>query len=59
MYSDVHELHYSKIKTYKECPLLYKYKYMDDKISGWTTAGYYTVNILLFPLMILALAAAK
>ena len=35
------------------------YKYMDDKISGWTTAGYYTVNILLFPLMILALAAAK
>ncbi len=35
------------------------YKYMDDKISGWATAGYYTVNILLFPLMILALAAAK
>ena len=31
MYSDVHELNFSKIKTYLECPLLYKYKYMDGR----------------------------
>lgn len=35
------------------------FKYLDDKISGWTTAGYYTTCVLLAPLYILALLAAK
>jgi len=30
----VYELNYSKIKTYKECPLLYKYKYIEGKKDG-------------------------
>jgi hypothetical protein len=35
------------------------FKYLDDKISGGTTAGYYTSCVLLAPLLILALLAAK
>ncbi|WP_428897809.1 PD-(D/E)XK nuclease superfamily protein [Parelusimicrobium proximum] len=34
MYSDPKELNYSKVKTYNECPLLYKYKYLDGKRDG-------------------------
>ena len=39
MYSDVYELNYSKIKTYMECPLLYKYKYMENKREGLVPAS--------------------
>ena len=38
MYHDVHELNFSKIKTYLECPLLYKYKYMDGRKEGLVPA---------------------
>ena len=31
MLEDVHELNYSKIKTYLDCPVLYKYKYMEGR----------------------------
>ena len=34
-------------------------KYLDDKISGWTTAGVWTRNILLLPLLVLVLLAGK
>lgn len=45
MYSDVRELNYSKIKTYKECPLLYKYKYVEDKREGLVPASSLGVSI--------------
>ncbi len=45
MYSDLYELNYSKIKTYTECPLLYKYKYMEDKREGLTPASSLGVSI--------------
>ena len=45
MYSDVRELNYSKIKTYHECPLLYKYKYMEDKREGLVPASSLGVSI--------------
>ena len=34
MYSDVYELNFSKIKTYQECPVLYKLKYIEGKREG-------------------------
>lgn len=45
MYSDVHELNYSKIKTYLECPLLYKYKYIDGRKEGLVPASSLGVSI--------------
>lgn len=45
MYSDVHELNYSKIKSYLECPLLYKYKYMDGRKEGLVAASSLGVSI--------------
>lgn len=45
MYSDVHELNYSKIKTYLECPLLYKYKYIDGRKEGLVAASSLGVSI--------------
>ena len=45
MYSDVKELNFSKIKTYKECPLLYKYKYIDGKREGLVPASSLGVSI--------------
>lgn len=45
MYSDVYELNYSKIKTYQECPLLYKYKYIEGKRDGLVPASSLGVSI--------------
>lgn len=45
MYSDVRELNYSKIKTYQECPLLYKYKYVEGKREGLVPASSLGVSI--------------
>jgi len=45
MYSDTRELNYSKIKTYHECPLLYKYKYIDGKREGLVPASSLGVSI--------------
>ncbi len=45
MYSDVYELNYSKIKTYMECPVLYKYKYMENKREGLVPASSLGVSI--------------
>jgi RecB family exonuclease len=45
MLSDVHELNYSKIKTYQECPLLYKYKYIEGKREGLVPASSLGVSI--------------
>ena len=45
MYSDVYELNFSKIKTYLECPLLYKYKYMDGRKEGLVAASSLGVSI--------------
>lgn len=45
MYSDVHELNYSKIHAYQLCPLLYKYKYMDGRREGLTPASSLGVSI--------------
>ncbi len=45
MYSDVRELNYSKIKTYNECPLLYKYKYIDGKREGLVPASSLGVSL--------------
>lgn len=45
MYSDVHELNYSKIKSYQECPLLYKYKYIEGKREGLVPASSLGVSI--------------
>ncbi|MBR3632521.1 MAG: PD-(D/E)XK nuclease family protein [Elusimicrobiaceae bacterium] len=45
MYNDVHELNFSKIKTYLECPLLYKYKYIDGRKEGLVAASSLGVSI--------------
>ncbi len=45
MYSDTRELNYSKIKTYQECPLLYKYKYIDGRREGLVPASSLGVSI--------------
>ena len=45
MYSDVYELNYSKIKTYLECPVLYKYKYIEGKREGLVPASSLGVSI--------------
>ena len=41
----VYELNYSKIKTYKECPLLYKYKYIEGKKDGLVPASSLGVSL--------------
>lgn len=41
----VYELNYSKIKTYLECPLLYKYKYVEGKKDGLVPASSLGVSI--------------
>ncbi|MBR2082789.1 MAG: PD-(D/E)XK nuclease family protein [Elusimicrobiaceae bacterium] len=45
MLSEGHELNYSKIKTYQACPLLYKYKYLEDKRERLTPASSLGVSI--------------
>ena len=45
MQSDPHELNFSKIKTYRECPLLYKYKYIEGKREGLVPASSLGVSI--------------
>lgn len=45
MYSDVRELNYSKIKSYQECPVLYKYKYVMGKREGLVPASSLGVSI--------------
>ena len=45
MYSDVYELNYSKIKTYLECPVLYKLKYIEGKREGLVPASSLGVSI--------------
>ncbi len=45
MYSDPRELNYSKIKTYHECPLLYKYKYINGRREGLVPASSLGVSI--------------
>lgn len=45
MYSDVYELNYSKIKSYLECPLVYKYKYIEGKKEGLVPASSLGVSI--------------
>ncbi|MGB2578729.1 DNA helicase-2/ATP-dependent DNA helicase PcrA [Elusimicrobium simillimum] len=41
----VYELNYSKVKTYLECPLLYKYKYVEGKRDGLVPASSLGVSI--------------
>ena len=45
MQNDPHELNFSKIKTYRECPLLYKYKYVEAKREGLVPASSLGVSI--------------
>lgn len=45
MYSDVYELNFSKIKTYQECPVLYKLKYIEGKREGLVPASSLGVSI--------------
>ena len=45
MQNDPHELNFSKIKTYHECPLLYKYKYVEGKREGLVPASSLGVSI--------------
>ena len=45
MQNDPHELNFSKIKTYRECPLLYKYKYIEGKREGLVPASSLGVSI--------------
>lgn len=45
MISDPHELNFSKIKTYRECPLAYKYKYVEGKREGLVPASSLGVSI--------------
>ena len=45
MIHDPYELNYSKIKTYLECPLLYKYKYIDGRKEGLVAASSLGVSI--------------
>ena len=42
---NVYELNYSKIKTYLECPILYKYKYIEGKREGLVPASSLGVSI--------------
>jgi len=42
---NVYELNYSKIKTYLECPVLYKYKYIEGKREGLVPASSLGVSI--------------
>lgn len=44
-YSDIYELNFSKVKTYRQCPLLYKYKYIDGKREGLVPASSLGVSI--------------
>lgn len=45
MQSDPHELNFSKIKTYRECPLAYWHKYIDGKKEGLVPASSLGVSI--------------
>ncbi|MCQ2411137.1 MAG: PD-(D/E)XK nuclease family protein [Elusimicrobiaceae bacterium] len=45
MQSDPHELNFSKIKTYRECPLAYKLKYVEGKREGLVPASSLGVSI--------------
>ena len=45
MQSDPHELNFSKIKTYRECPLQYKYKYVEGQREGLVPASSLGVSI--------------
>ena len=45
MQSDPHELNFSKIKTYRECPLAYKLKYIDGKKEGLTPSSSLGVSL--------------
>lgn len=45
MYSDIYELNFSKVKTYNQCPLLYKYKYIDNLRDGLVPASSLGVSI--------------
>ena len=45
MLSDPYELNFSKVKTYRECPLAYKYKYVDGKKEGLVPASSLGVSI--------------
>ena len=42
---NVYELNYSKIKTYLECPVLYKFKYIEGKREGLVPASSLGVSI--------------
>ncbi len=42
---NVYELNYSKIKTYLECPVLYKYKYIEGKREGLVPASSLGVSL--------------
>ncbi len=45
MYSDIYELNFSKIKTYRECPLEYYLKYVQGKREGLVPASSLGVSI--------------
>ena len=45
MYNDSHELNYSKVKTYLECPLSYYFKYVLGKREGLVPASSLGVSI--------------
>ena len=42
---NVYELNYSKIKTYLECPILYRYKYIEGKREGLVPSSSLGVSI--------------
>ena len=44
-FHDPHELNFSKIKTYLECPLLYKHKYVAGRKEGLVAASSLGVSI--------------
>lgn len=45
MFEDVYELNYSKIKTYLECPVLYKYKYVENRRENLVPASSLGISI--------------
>ena len=45
MQSDPHELNFSKIKTYRECPLAYKHKYIEGQKEGLTPSSSLGVSL--------------
>ena len=45
MQSDPHELNFSKIKTYSECPLAYKLKYIEGQKEGLVPASSLGVSL--------------